>query len=326
MSKKVTLYITGLLLLVLLATGCSSENEDSSSTEGESEDTAASEENSEETSERTLKHAMGEITLKEKPERILAPYLEDSLVALGEKPVAQWSIGETVLDYLQPQLEGVPKVGWDLPVEQTIEQNPDLIIFSAPSALQNGSYEDYASIAQTYVFDEETGADWRQQLTTMGEILNKQDEAEQVLSDFDQKAEEASATIKENIGDESVAFVWTMGEQFYVFDKNRYGAEIFYNEMGIAKPDFLQSLPEEGEQWNPVALEKLGELDAEHVFLIGNEGEPGFEILENSSVWQNTPAAKNGQVYEMNDPSHWTIDGVIAHEMSIDQMVDTLSK
>ncbi|MGR9047805.1 ABC transporter substrate-binding protein [Halobacillus faecis] len=321
MSKKVTLYITGLLLLVLLVTGCSSDGEDPSSTSGDSDEAT-----NEETSERTLTHAMGEITLEEKPERILAPYLEDSLVALGEKPVAQWSIGESVLDYLQPQLEGVPKVGWDLPVEQAIEQNPDLIIFSAPSALQNGSYEDYSSIAKTYVFDEETGADWRKQLTTMGEILNKQDEAEQVLSDFDQKVEEASATIKENIGDESVAFVWTMGEQFYVFDENRYGAEIFYNEMGIAKPEFLQSLPEEGEQWNPVALEKLGELDADHVFLIGNEGEPGFEILENSSVWQNTPAAQNGQVYEVNDPSHWTIDGVIAHEMSIDQMVDTLSK
>ncbi|GEN55008.1 ABC transporter substrate-binding protein [Halobacillus faecis] len=321
MSKKVTLYITGLLLLVLLATGCSSDGEDPSSSSDESDEAT-----NEETSERTLTHAMGEITLEEKPERILAPYLEDSLVALGEKPVAQWSIGETVLEYLQPQLEGVPKVGWDLPVEQAIEQNPDLIIFSAPSALQNGSYEDYSSIAKTYVFDEETGADWRKQLTTMGEILNKQDEAEQVLSDFDQKVEEASATIKENIEDESVAFVWTMGEQFYVFDENRYGADIFYNEMGMAKPEFLQSLPEEGEQWNPVALEKLGELDADHVFLIGNEGEPGFEILENSSVWQNTPAAQNGQVYEMNDPSHWTIDGVIAHEMSIDQMVDTLSK
>ncbi|MBX0359749.1 ABC transporter substrate-binding protein [Halobacillus sp. Nhm2S1] len=321
MSKKVTLYITGLLLLVLLATGCSSDGEDTSSTSDESDEATK-----EETSERTLTHAMGEITLEEKPERILAPYLEDSLVALGEKPVAQWSIGETVLEYLQPQLEGVPKVGWDLPVEQAIEQNPDLIIFSAPSALQNGSYEDYSSIAKTYVFDEEAGADWRKQLTTMGEILNKQDEAEQVLSDFDQKVEEASATIKENIGDESVAFVWTMGEQFYVFDENRYGADIFYNEMGIAKPEFLQSLPEEGEQWNPVALEKLGEMDADHVFLIGNEGEPGFEILENSSVWQNTAAAQNGQVYEVNNPSHWTIDGVIAHGMSIDQMVDTLSK
>lgn len=319
MNKKVTLYITGLLLIVLLATGCS--NNGSESTESNE---SANDEGTEETTERTLTHASGEITLSEQPERIIAPYLEDSLLALGVKPAAQWSIGDTVLDYLQPQLEGVPKVGWDLPIEQTIEQDPDLIIFSGPSALQNGSYEDYSNIAPTYVYEQEVSADWKEQLSTMGEILNKQEEAEQVLSDFDQKVEEASSTIKESIGDESVAFVWTMGEQFYVFDEYRYGAEIFYNDMGITQPGFIQNLPEQGEEWNPIALEQLGQMDADHVFLIGNEGEAGLEILENSSVWQNTPAAQNNQVYTMNDPSHWTIDGVLAHEMSIDKVVETL--
>ncbi|SFK45715.1 iron complex transport system substrate-binding protein [Halobacillus dabanensis] len=319
MSKKVTLYITGLLLIALLATGCSSDGSD----ETESNE-SANDEGTEETTERTLTHASGEITLSEQPERIIAPYLEDSLLALGVEPVAQWSIGDTVLDYLQPQLEGVPKIGYDLPIEQTIEQNPDLIIFSGPSALQNGSYEDYSNIAPTYVFEQETSANWREQLTTMGEILDKQEKAEEVLTDFDKKVEEASNTIEESIGDESVAFVWTMGEQFYVFDENRYGAEIFYNDMGITKPEFVENLPEEGAEWNPVALEKLGQIDAEHVFLIGNEGEAGFEVLENSSVWQNTPAVQNDQVYTMNDPSHWTIDGVLAHEMSINKIVETL--
>lgn len=319
MNKKVTLYITGLLLIALLATGCNSNG--SESTESNE---SANDEGTEETTERTLTHASGEITLSEKPERILAPYLEDSLLALGEKPVAQWSIGDTVLDYLQPQLEGVPKIGWDLPIEQTIDQDPDLIIFSAPSALQNGSYEDYSNIAPTYVYEQEISTDWRKQLSTMGEILDKQEVAEQVLSDFDQKVEEASSTLRESIGDESVAFVWTMGEQFYVFDENRYGAEILYNDMEITKPEFIQNLPEEGEEWNPIALEQLGQMDADHVFLIGNEGESGFEILENSSVWQNTPAAQNDQVYTMNDPSHWTIDGVLAHEMTIDKVVETL--
>ncbi|CDQ21452.1 iron-hydroxamate ABC transporter substrate-binding protein [Halobacillus karajensis] len=314
MSKKAFLYITGVLLLILAVAGCSSDEKPSSSSSNEKTD------------ERTLTHAEGEITLPDNPERILAPYLEDSLIALDEKPVAQWSLGETVLDYLQPQLKDVPKIGWDLPLEQTLEQNPDLIIFSSPSIMQNGSYEDYSAIAPTYVYEQKTSADWRDQLTTMGEILDKEEKAEQVLTDFDQKVEEASDKLKDSIGDESVAFIWTMGEQFYVFDKNRYGVNIFYDDMGIAQPEFIQNLPEQGEEWNPISLEKLGQLDADHVFLIGNEGEPGFEILENSSVWQNTPAAKNNQVYQMNDPSHWTIDGAIAHEMTIDQVVETLRK
>ncbi|WP_281976151.1 ABC transporter substrate-binding protein [Halobacillus litoralis] len=321
MLKQRFFVMISLIFILTLATACNSSGSENSE---DSEDSAG--ENTEGSSERTLEHAMGEVTIPAEPDRILAPYLEDSLIALGEQPVAQWSIGDTVLDYLQPQLEGVPKIGWDLPIEQTIEQNPELIIFSAPSSLQNGSYEDYQSIAPTYVYEEGTSADWREQLTQMGEILNKQEEAEQVLSDFDEKVKTAQSSLKESIGDESVAFIWTTGEQFYVFDNTRYGAEILYNEMDVTQPEFIQNLPEPEEQWNPIALEKLGQMDADHVFLIGLEGEPGLEILKNSSVWQNTKAAQNDQVYVMNEPSHWTIDGVIAHGMTIDKVVETLTK
>ncbi|ELK47485.1 iron-hydroxamate ABC transporter substrate-binding protein [Halobacillus sp. ACCC02827] len=308
------LVMISLLFVLIIVTACNSDTEN------------AEKDSEQEAKERTMTHAMGETTIPENPERILAPYLEDSLVALGEQPVAQWSIGDSVLDYLQPELKDIPKIGWDLPIEQTIEQNPDLIIFSSPSALQNGSYDDYNNIAPTYVMEEETNADWRAQLTAIGEILDKKEEAEKVLNDFDQKVEDAKSSLKNSIGDESVAFVWTTGEQFYVFDNTRYAAEIMYEDMGITQPEFIKNLPEGEEQWNPISLEKLGQMDADHVFLIGAEGEPGLEILENSSVWQNTPAAKSDQVYLMNEPSHWTIDGVIAHEMTIDKVVNTLSK
>lgn len=34
------------------------------------------------------------VTVPAKPKRIIASYLEDYLVALGEKPVAQWTVGQ----------------------------------------------------------------------------------------------------------------------------------------------------------------------------------------------------------------------------------------
>ncbi|GGF34339.1 ferrichrome ABC transporter substrate-binding protein [Halobacillus andaensis] len=305
------LFITSLLLILSLV-ACSNDEEESS-------------DSNEEENERTLEHASGEVTIPENPDHILAPYLEDSLLALGEKPAAQWSIGEDVIDYLQPQLEDVPTIEWDLPLEETLNQDPDLIIFSSPSSIQNGSYEDYESIAPTYVYEDEVSMDWRKQLTQMGEILNKQDEAQDVLADFDDKVEETKATIDESIGDESVAFLWTMGEEFYIFESTRYGAEVLYNEVGLTQPEFVEELEQE-EQWNPISMEKLGELDADHVFVIAEENEPGLEILDESSVWQSIPAVENDQVYTMNDPSHWTIDGVLAHEMTLDAVKDALAE
>ncbi|UOQ91639.1 iron-hydroxamate ABC transporter substrate-binding protein [Halobacillus shinanisalinarum] len=316
-NKKIRLLVSLLFVLTIIS-ACGSENgESSSNSNNEAENN---------NKERTLQHASGEVTIPANPEKIIAPYLEDSLVALGVTPAAQWSIGDDVIDYLQPQLEGVPKIAWDLPPEQVIKHNPDLVIFSSPSSLQNGSYEDYNKIAPTYVYKDEVSSDWRKQLTRMGEILNKQDKAEQALADFDKKVEEAKASLQTSIGDESVAFVWAKGDQFFVFENTRYVAETVYNEMGVTQPEFIKNLPKAEAQWNPISLEKLGQLDADHVFLIGSEGEAGFETLDNSSVWQSTPAVENNQVYTMNEPSHWTIDGVIAHSMSIDKIVETLTK
>ncbi|MCP3031774.1 ABC transporter substrate-binding protein [Halobacillus sp. A1] len=320
MKKSILSIISVLFILALFA--CSSNEEDAEES-NESEDTNASEENTEE--ERTLEHASGEVTIPANPERILAPYLEDSLVALGEEPVAQWSIGEDTLDYLQDDLEGVPAIEWDLPLEETLNQEPDLIIFNSPSSLQNGTYEEYEQIAPTYVYEDEVNSNWRDQLTQMGEILNKQDEAEEVLSSFDEKVEEVKANTEEAVGDESVAFVWTLGEEFYLFESTRYGAEVLYDEVGLTQPELVEGLEQE-EQWNPISLEKLGELDADHVFLIGEETEAGFEILDDSSVWQSIPAVEKDQVYEMNQPSHWTIDGAIAHEMTLDAVNEALTE
>ncbi|WP_173917866.1 ABC transporter substrate-binding protein [Halobacillus sp. Marseille-Q1614] len=314
MKRTIWMFISLLSILALIA--CS--NGEDSNSSGDSGDTK------EASSERTLEHASGEVKLPENPERVLAPYLEDSLAALGVKPAAQWSIGEDVLDYLQPELEGVPKISWDLPLEQTLEADPGLIIFSSPSSLQNGSYEDYQQIAPTYVMEEEVNAHWREQLTQMGEILNKQEEAEQALNEFDQKAADMKESLEEAVGDESVAFIWTMGEEFYVFESTRYGAEVLYEKVGLTQPEFIKNL-EQQEQWNPIALEKLSELDADHVFLIGEENEAGFEVLNNSSVWKNVPAVEKDQVYTMNEPSHWTIDGVIAHDMTLNKVHEALT-
>ncbi|PLR86340.1 ferrichrome ABC transporter substrate-binding protein [Bacillus canaveralius] len=317
--KKRILLVFSLVLLISLGAACSSEDNSNTSESGEGK-------TAENNGERTLEDATGEVTIPADPERIIAPYLEDSLLALGITPAAQWSIGDTVLDYLQPQLKGVPKVSYDLPLEQAISHDPDLIVFSSPSAIQNGQREEYLKIAPTFVLKEEVNADWRQQLLQMGKIVDKEDDAEKTLAQYDEKAAEAKAKIKDAIGDETAAIIWVMGEQFYLFENNRYSATVLYNDLGIQQPSFVESLPEAGVQWDPISLEKLAELDADHIFLVSKENEPGLEILANSSIWQGLPAVTQNHVYEMNDPSHWTINGLIAHEMTMDEVVKALTK
>jgi iron complex transport system substrate-binding protein len=315
MFKKHLYLSFTLLMMLFLVSACN--NTDNTEPEKNTE---------KKTAEVTLTDAMGEVVIPANPERIIAPYLEDSLVALGVKPAAQWSIGDTVLDYLQPELKDVPKIGWDLPLEQAISNNPDLIIFSSPTAIQKGQYEEYKKIAPTYVYKDEVSADWRKQLSQMGEILSKQEEAKKALADYDTKVADAKAKVQETIGDESVAILWVMADKLYLMENNRFSANVLYGDLGMKQPAFVEGLGGAAVQWDPIALEKLPEIKADHIFLVSKKGEPGLDLLAKSSIWNGLDAVKNGQVYEMNDPSNWTINGLIASEKTIDEVVKSLVK
>jgi iron complex transport system substrate-binding protein len=315
--KRTYLSIMFLLMVLFVAACGNSENSDS--------DKEPAKKNAG-NSEITLEDAMGEVMLPSNPERIIAPYLEDSLVALGVKPAAQWSIGDTVLDYLQADLSEVPKIGWDMPLEQAINNDPDLIIFSSPSAVQNGQYEEYKKIAPTYVFKDEVYANWRAQLTQMGEILNKQEEAEKALAEYEATVVDAKTKVQEAIGEETAVIMWVMGEQIYLLENNRFSAKVLYGDLGVKQPAFIENLGPAGAAWDPLTLEKLPEIKADHIFLVGKKGEAAFDILAKSSIWNGLDAVKNGQVYEMNDPSFWTINGLIASEMTVSEVVNALTK
>ncbi|WP_010529907.1 iron-hydroxamate ABC transporter substrate-binding protein [Lentibacillus jeotgali] len=318
MNKSYSLISVLLLAVTLLMAACAGNNSNEESSSGE--------ENSGQSSEVTLDSQMGEVTIPADAKRIIAPYHEDALLALGVTPAAKWAIGETVQDYLEGQLKDVPKIEWNLPQEQVLKHNPDLIILENATDSYEGSYEDYQKIAPTYVMTEEMTNDWRKQIQMFGKMLSKEAKAEEVLNQYDEKVASAKETLNKAIGDETVAMIWAKGDQFYLFEKNRHSAEVLYSQLGLNQPELVKELGKAQTQWSPISLEKLSELKADHVFLLAKENEQGLQTLENSSVWQSTPAVQNGNVYTMNDPSHWTSKGLIASEKTIDDVINTLSE
>jgi iron complex transport system substrate-binding protein len=307
--------IIGLLVLIIAACG----NNDSSP-EPENEKGAGNK-------EVTLESATGEVTIPANAERILAPYHEDALVALGVTPVAKWAIGQSVQNYLEEDLKDVPPIEWNVPVEQALSHEPDLIILQNNMDSYEGTFEDYNKIAPTYLMTEETVKDWRKQIETFGTILGKEEEAKKLLSDYEAKVEEAQSQLEEALGDETAAVIWAAGNQFYLFEQDRHSAEVLYSELGVKQPALVQELgAADAASWNPISVEKLSELDADHVFLLALEGEQGIQTLEESAVWQSTPAAKNGNVHIINDPSNWTNKGLIASEKTIEDVLNAVGK
>ncbi|WP_102273912.1 iron-hydroxamate ABC transporter substrate-binding protein [Cytobacillus massiliigabonensis] len=327
LTKKKFIQLMGAGLVALSLTACG--NADKSTDQSSQEKTEQQDKNKEAAAERTLTDAMGnEVVIPANPERVLASYLEDNLVALGIKPVAQWSVndGASIQGYLQGDLKDIPTIPHDLPFEAVQELSPDLIIMDSASMVEGGKYEQYSKIAPTYVIGTEVNNDWRDELLRVGEVFGKEDEAKKVLENYETKAAEAKKEIEDKVGNPSVAAIWLVGGKFFVVSENLSSGAVMYEDLGLKVPEVVKEISASGESnWNAISLEKLVELDADHLFLINSDAASGSASLSDA-LWKSVPAVKEGNVYEFSPDESWLYTGAIANEQMIDNILKSIVK
>lgn len=325
--------LAGILLLSMLLTACGNNNggnEGGSTSEPAATDSAAAESSApaeqEQPADRKLTDGLGHVvTIPAEPKRIIASYLEDYLAALDVTPVAQWSVSKGKQEYLQQYLTDVPTIAYDLPYEAVLSFDPDLIITGTASTVEGGKYEQYTQIAPTFTLGDEVTADWRQALLKIGAVLGKSEKAQQVLEEYEKKAAEAKATLQEKAGGQSAAALWLSGNTFYIVSENLSSGAVLYKELGLTAPAVVKEVSEGSDaNWNTLSLEKLAQLDADHIFLVNSEG-AGAEALKDP-IWQNVPAVKNGNIYEFSRETSWLYAGPIANEQMIDDILESIAK
>jgi len=332
------LFITFMALAMLIA-ACGGNNnggntaggDNGAAGNGQAESTNAGGNNAagqEASSERTLTDALGnDVTIPAEPERVIASYLEDHLVALGVTPAAQWSVPNGIQDYLQPSgLEGVPTISYNLPPEEVASFEPDLILIGSESSVQNDLYSQYSKIAPTYVLGDAVTGDWRGALSKIGEVLGKEDAAKQALEAYDAKVQDTKAKLGDAVNGKSAAILWLTQKQFYMVDNTVASGAVLYGDLGVNPPNLVNDIPEEARAaWNPISLEKLAELDADYIFLVNSDTGQTQETLD-TGLWQSIPAVKAGQVFEMDTESSWLYSGSVAGSRVMDDLVSVLAK
>lgn len=179
-------------------------------------------------------------------------------------------------------------------LEKIIELDPDLII--GLSTAQN--LDKLKEIAPTVTFTYGK-VDYLEQQLEIGKLLNKEKEAQEWIDDFKERAQKAGEEIKAKIGeDTTVSVIENFDKQIYVFGDNwGRGTEILYQEMNLAMPKKVQEMALK-DGYYALSLEVLPEYAGDYI--IFSKVSTQDNSFQETDVYKNIPAVKNGRVFEAN--------------------------
>lgn len=278
-------------------------------------------------SAETWEHEYGTITLDEAPKRIITLNwaATEALLLLGVTPVGVADRAGYDVWVNEPVLPAdVPNIGTRVApsLEAIAELKPDLIVTSSEMAPASSLLE---RIAPTYVisiykeghrpFEKAT-----EMLTTLAEMLGREDRANAILADLEQTLNTQRQRLEEaGMTDKSVALVNFLDDRHV----RVYAANSLYqstlNALGLENAWSLR-----GNFWgfSVVGLEAIAPYPNSRIVVI-SPTLPGLsDTLANSPFWTYLPPVRRDEVYQID--AVWPFGGVFPVKRLATMLTDAL--
>jgi iron complex transport system substrate-binding protein len=227
-------------------------------------------------------------------------------------------VDEGLLSYLEDELEGVELVGeiGEPDLEAIAALEPDLILGSEVRVAD--FYDELSALAPT-VFTETVGVTWKENLLVHAEALGETERAEQLLADYEERADEVGAAVPDETTVSVVRFV--PGEIRLYAQENFIGTVLA--DAGVARPA-AQDVPEFSVN---ISTEDVGPADGDLV-VVGTYGDPAetdLAAVTGGPLWQRLPAVQAGDVLEVDDDVWFLGTGVGAAQLVLSQLEEALA-
>ena len=252
------------------------------------------------------------------PKRIVADWYYGELLALGVRPIGYPEY--LLTEYPYRDSAGTEGLGESM--EQVIDLKPDLII-----STWDDSYKQFEKIAPSVLLKLNTGVE--EKMRVLGELVNKQAEAESWIASFEEKLEHAKQRLaKEGQSDMTVTILSVFQKDLKVYGYRNMGGDVLYNLLEVEPPGRVKEIFSEADIWNQtISFEALPEIAGTHIILTAYDPEGSargtLEQLEQSRVWNSLDAVKNGRVHKV-DYYDLFFDDPIAIEHQIDMLTSML--
>lgn len=249
----------------------------------------------------TVAHERGEAVIPARPERVVSVgvHEQDFLYALGVAPVgvhnwwgdypyATWPWAEAARAAVgaEPEVLGA----WEINVEWVASLQPDLIVASYFSDLDDATYELLTQIAPVVMAPPgypAWGAPWQEEMRLLGKATGTEAKAEEIIADLEQQFADVRAAYPQFEG--RTAATGYFSEGVVRTYNSADTAHRFLQALGLVIP----------EVYDTEAVER-GHIDisAENIELIELDAfvfPDGLQGLEDLSVYQNTRLAQAGR-------------------------------
>lgn len=333
LGKKYSLLLILLAFVVFLA-GCGNQAETPKDSKQVEQKEGAKNPTGNSESVREVTHAMGTTTIKGTPKRIVTLYqgATDVAIALGVTPVGvveSW-VEQPMYQYLRDDLKDVKYVGVETQpnLEEIAKLKPDLII--ASKLRHEKVYEQLSQIAPTVTH--ETVFKFKDTVELMGKAMNKEEKADQLLSDWDNRVVDFKEKISAKLGDKwpvevAVLNFRTDHARIYV---TGFAGDIL-EELGFVRPEPQQKAAKEGNVvLQLTSKESIPSMNADVFFIFNTDGHnPDAEAIKKTykewtghPLWKNLDAVKTNQTYIIDEVAWNMGGGYISANNMLDQVYE----
>ncbi|UOQ83380.1 iron-hydroxamate ABC transporter substrate-binding protein [Gracilibacillus salinarum] len=306
MLKQKWIYIILLVSLVTMLAACQqSETEDASA---EGQDQAETEQGQEEGTDaeadsesenQTISYLGEEYEVPQDPSIVITGAIEamEDALLLDVEPIGAITVGGEFPEMFSDIVGNAESIGEKRQpnVEKILELNPDVILSTTkfPEDVSAKLEEITTVIPVSHI-----STNWKENLLLMGELTGKTDQAEQILSDYEAQLTEVKDQMSEDVANQSVVAVRIRAGNVMIYSQDTSFNSVLYEDLGLKLPTVI----EQAEAQEAISLEKLSELNPDHIFVQYAESEnadnpTALSDLEENPIWQSLQAVQNDQVY-----------------------------
>ncbi|OME76107.1 hypothetical protein BK120_29430 [Paenibacillus sp. FSL A5-0031] len=253
-----------------------------------------------------------------KPAHICALTCLGHLLALGIRPIAAAKnlTNRPYLRNLSLDIHRVNNIPYQL--EEIAELHPDYILVS-----NEQECEELSTVASTMIFSQNDHKPMTL-LAMLGEAFNKQRIAQQLILQYEHKAERHRNELRGFISkEETVSVIEIRTYSIYVFGNFWCrGAYNLYDGLGMTAPPIIAQEMLNREAYRLITEEQLSLYAGDRLF-VSVLDPVRFRSLEKTFIWKQLKAVQHNRIYFI-DPEHFAVSDPISMHSQMDVQMKLL--